>query len=280
MKKYGAGFNKYYESGLVKNASPLIQDRFRLMGESWDHVAIGSLDILMVQAALMNMMAMKVWLIWHLFADATLLAEVRGEVLEVAERKTVDGVDTLSVDGSRILSECPLLMSTWMELLRYYASAPSARFVSEDTVLENGILLKKNCVIQLMGGVMHTSEEYWGPDVESFQPRRFLKESKGSGRKTLKRNKAYMPFGGGIAYCPGRHYVSNETLAFASALVIAFEIKGKDGPLRVPEYGPKGMIESIRPPISDPLIELSRRPDFASTKIVLNGGVGVSVDLS
>ncbi len=189
MQKFQAAFNKYYNEGLVKNASEIIRRRYETESPLWGDEIISKLDILLLQAALMNMMVTSSWLVWRVFSDPDLLRDIREEVLAVVERQSEDGVDVATLDGTRLILECPLLLSTWMELLRYYAAAPIARFVSEDTELENGCLLKEGSVVQLMGGVMHKAEEYWGPTASSFEPRRFLK-TKGA---AAKRNKAFAP---------------------------------------------------------------------------------------
>lgn len=67
--------------------------------------------------------------------------------------------------------------------------------------------------------VQHSSASAWGPDVDSFQHERFLKQP-----STAKHNPgAFRAFGGGATLCPGRHFASTEILAFAAVILLRFD---------------------------------------------------------
>lgn len=73
--------------------------------------------------------------------------------------------------------------------------------------------------------VQHSSSSAWGEDVGVFNHKRFVKET---GR--MKHNPvAFRAFGGGVALCPGRHFASTEILAFASVILLRFDIQPISG---------------------------------------------------
>jgi cytochrome P450 len=263
---------------MVKSASPIIQGRYDIMGPYWNHETLGSLDILMLQAALMNVMAMISWAVCRIFGDATLLSEVRREVEEaVGFSAGQDG----TIDAAKLMERCSLLYSTWQECLRFYTVSPSPRYVVEDTILDNGILLRKDSIVQILGGVMHYSDDLW-QDAQSFDPRRFLKMD----GKQRSKNRAFAPFGGGLAWCPGRHFVTAQAIGFLGALVLAFDVtspqelreRGAAPTPVIPATNKPSMMESVRPPAQKPVVELARRKDWLGWKVKILAGNSDSFD--
>lgn len=58
--------------------------------------------------------------------------------------------------------------------------------------------------------------------MHEFNYKRFLKPKKHN-------PVAFRPFGGGATLCPGRHFASTEILAFASVILLRFDIKPVGG---------------------------------------------------
>lgn len=61
--------------------------------------------------------------------------------------------------------------------------------------------------------------------MTEFYHKRFLKESGIRKHDHV----AFRAFGGGATLCPGRHFASTEILAFASAILLRFDIKPSNG---------------------------------------------------
>ncbi|KAI1760118.1 cytochrome P450 oxidoreductase [Hypoxylon sp. FL1150] len=127
-------------------------------------------------------------------------------------------VARMEVRGSIRLISNIMLATFWMI---YYAFA-------DLIVLENcrqEILMKltalKGNTVLIPSTIQHSSSLTWGSDVAQFYHKRFLKES---GIKKHD-NVAFRAFGGGATLCPGRHFASTEILAFASAILLQFDIK-------------------------------------------------------
>lgn len=132
-----------------------------------------------------------------------------------------------------------------------HALGASARFVREDIMLDNQYLLKKGMIVQMPMAVMHSDPAIWGADVTEFQPRRFLNKQNST---------AYRPFGGGASLCPGRHFVTLETLALTAWVVLRYDMASSDGgQLRVPKQKQESLATNVFPPERDVRVRLTER---------------------
>lgn len=87
------------------------------------------------------------------------------------------------------------------------------------------LIYARGSTVLIPSTVQHSSSSAWGEDVDVFNHKRFVKET---GRK--KHNPvAFRAFGGGVTLCPGRHFASTEILAFASVILLRFDIKPVNG---------------------------------------------------
>lgn len=93
--------------------------------------------------------------------------------------------------------------------------------------------------------VAHQLPEVWGDDSLEFNAERFAKEPEDK-ETERKRRAAYMPFGGGMHLCPGRHLALDEILGLISALVLGFEVEGFD-PEKT-KIGKRGLANGIAKP--------------------------------
>ncbi|KAK8062701.1 cytochrome P450 [Apiospora hydei] len=73
--------------------------------------------------------------------------------------------------------------------------------------------------------VQHSSPTAWSQDVDEFHHDRFIKQA----NKAKNNPVAFRAFGGGATLCPGRHFASTEILAFASIILLRFDIKPVTG---------------------------------------------------
>jgi cytochrome P450 len=155
--------------------------------------------------------------------------------------------------------KCPLLMSCYRETQRKTVHQVSTRTVMEDTVLSDKsgreYLLKKGSVAQLVIGVGHGMEEYWGNDVDEFKPERFLSQGArkgdtedGPGSAKAMRT-AFQPFGGGTHLCPGRAFAFAEMMAVMATLLLGYEVKTLDGgEWKLPSFATRSVIDAVTKP--------------------------------
>jgi cytochrome P450 len=216
----------------------------------------GRLEAGTLLGVLANTIPAVFYMLIHVYSDSALLQDIRAEL----ERTCVS---TTSAPGERLIrhvhilrmrEKCHLLYSTFQELLRVHALGASARFVREDIMLDDQHLLKKGMVVQMPTPVMHFDPTIWGADVKEFQPRRFLSKQN---------SKAYRPFGGGASWCPGRHFVTLETLALTACMVLRYDIASADGgPLRIPAQKQESLSTNFFPPEKDITVRVSERQDY------------------
>ena len=124
------------------------------------------------------------WLLFDLYSRPALLQALRQE-LESSGTLTYDSSDniksmmTLTIPSLR--TGCPLLFSTFQEVLRIRTRNATSRSVIEDTRIKdssgNAYLLKKDSIVQMPAVPMHFNTNLWGPDAKDFNPARFIKGS-------------------------------------------------------------------------------------------------------
>ncbi|KAH9908578.1 cytochrome P450 [Xylariomycetidae sp. FL2044] len=159
------------------------------------------------------------WLLYHIFSDDRVLADVRRELEAMVHSEREGETMVSSIDLAAIRESCPVLLSTFEEVLRFRTITPGPRVVLEDVVLD-GMLLKKGSMLMSPTTVLHTDTQAWGEDAKQFDHTRFVPTP---GRKKPNRA-AFRAFGGGHVLCPGRHFASTEIMAFAALLVLQFDV--------------------------------------------------------
>ncbi|CAD6447908.1 c14e0334-a53c-4457-8dd9-2fc4d010469c [Sclerotinia trifoliorum] len=179
---------------------------------------VAATEIGQMVASLTNSVPAAFWVIYHVFSDPVVLGDYRKEVEQLIH---TDDSGLCTVNLANIKSACPILLSTWQETLRYGHIGISARVVMKDIMSDNKYLLKKGATIMTIASVPHTEVSVWGPTVDIFDHRRFLRKH---GEKSAN-PVAVRSFGGGAALCPGRHFVSTEVMAFTALLLLQFDLK-------------------------------------------------------
>jgi cytochrome P450 len=226
----------------------------------------------MAIAAITNAIPITFWMLSYILADPELTSSVLAELKPVVTIKVVDGVKTCEIDPGLIRIHCPLLVSTWEELLRFTSNPTLGRVVTTDTVINNEYLLKAGGVVQIPTGITHSNPSFWGPDSAILNPRRFLKKEEKPNPEERERrklqNRAYVPFGGGKNLCPGRHIAANETLSFIAMMLYAFSIGNKDGsPFKVVKAAQKAFGASVPKAENDVEVVIKLREELVGVKL-------------
>ncbi|MCJ1283685.1 hypothetical protein MMC26_003016 [Xylographa opegraphella] len=258
----GIAFEKYFEDYIAgqTESSAMIQARQHAATKhgisSWNQ---GRLEVGTLLGVLANTVPSVFYLLVHIYSDQALLRDIRDE-LEVTCVSTVSPAER-SLHIMTMREKCRLLHSTFQELLRVHALGAGARFVREDTMLDDQYLLKKGMVIQMPMAVMHSDPLIWGPDAVAFQPRRFLKHTEAT-QGSKQKATAYRPFGGGASLCPGRHFVALEALALTAYMVLRFDMSPSNGQWSIPAQKQESLATNVFPPEKDILIKFSPRKGF------------------
>ncbi|KAH8893928.1 cytochrome P450 oxidoreductase [Thozetella sp. PMI_491] len=210
------GFKSYFERGHHHGASPAFHARLGHSidtGFTKDDIYRGEAGALL--ASLNNVGPAAFWMLYHIFSDPVVLAECRAEMRQDAYL----GRAMENFDLSDFKNSCPVLTSTFQEVLRYRGVGTLViRQVLEDHMLDNQYLLKKGGIVLIPNVVQHFRQDIWGHDAGTFQHRRFLDPKTGKLKRTT--SAAFQPFGAGSTLCLGRHMAQVEILA-AVAFVIA-----------------------------------------------------------
>ena len=262
-EKLAAAFQSYFEhfDPVHSQSSAMIQARYAVNTQyGVTSSNAGRLEVGTLVGILANTIPSIFYMLVHVYSDPNLTADIRTELSNAGFMGTPEEI----AQNPRLLkiSElCPLLHSTWQELLRVHALGASSRYLLDDVTLDNQYLLKKGNVLQMPMAVMHNDAAAWGSDVKEFQPRRFFKRQS-STEKGFKHSLAsYRPFGGGASLCPGRHFVTLETLTLVACLLSRFDIEPVQGPWVIPEQKQESMATNVFPPERDVRVRVTVRRD-------------------
>jgi Cytochrome P450 len=262
-------FKPYLQSKLYSTASGVVQKRIELLDKhnfSLDSAARSELSFLF--AGIINTTVTSFWLVLRIFANPTLLQEIRHEICEAHNIDSLifsnsPSTTDLSLRISTLKLHCPLLNAASRESMRLGSDAPSTRLVTAETTLHDketgdSYTLLAGSIVQIAGAAMHASPRIWGADVNEFNPRRFLmsKEQKAVATTQVNHPAAYRAFGGGSTLCPGRHLAASEVLVWSAAVIMAF-----DGPEKVvvPEKEDRRLPVHLCEPKKDVSVKLKWR---------------------
>ncbi|KAG6359000.1 hypothetical protein INS49_012520 [Diaporthe citri] len=245
-----AEFHQYFNGNGHLDGSLLVQLRnkhnaaFGLDTNERAHVEIGQ-----VTGAIVNTAPTAFWMVWQVLADPVVLEDCRREAKQLV-RSDSDGAHT--IDLADVMTACPILVSTWQEVLRFHGITIAARVVKEDTLIDDQYLLKKGGLVMMPNAVIHSDPSLWGPTVGQFNHKRFLKGAKDAEPRYSAA--AFRGFGGGHVSCPGRHFASTEVLALL-ALLVRFDVHPVEGEWVQPEKD-SVMDRACPLPKCDVLVEL------------------------
>ncbi len=214
-------FERYFGSQEHLRGSLLVQCRYdhnRSHGLGLEDVA--RTEIGQVSASVTNTIPAAFWLAYHILSDPAVLAACRREVAQIVQ--TSEDGRVCTVDLSHLKAACPVLVSTWQETLRYEHTGISARILSEDHLLDDKYLLKKDSTLMIVSSIQHSDTAAWGESATQFRHERFVKTSPKA--KRANNPHAFRGFGGGATLCPGRHWVSTEILSFVALLLLRFDV--------------------------------------------------------
>lgn len=191
-------------------------DAFGLPPADLAHTEIGQ-----VAAGILNIAPTAFWMVWKVLSDPIVFQDCRAEAERLVQVDPDSGDCT--IDLSQVRSACPILASTWKEVMRFYGVSTGVRVVHEDTMVDDQFLLKKGGMVLMPNAVIHTDKSLWGPTAEQFNHKRFLKGAKGD-HNIKTPSGAFRGFGGGPVVCPGRYFVSTEMMCFMALLLVRFDV--------------------------------------------------------
>ena len=262
--KVARAFEHYLNTDGHKQASILMKNRYETSAKNG--VAIGDIARFEVGgsiAILVNTAPAVFWMVLLTYSHPGLIDELRKEIGQMMNEQIKNGDTIRTLDITSLKTSCPLLTSTFQEVLRYRSIGTSVRQVMEDTVLDDKWLLKKDCMVQMPSRVIHKDNSIWGSDVDEFNPRRFMKDEPQKTQSGRRPNAtAFRAFGGGTTLCPGRHFATNEILAVVTMFIIRYDMKPTSGEWSMPDTQNTNVTSVVMEPDTDVEVELWTRPGF------------------
>ncbi|KAI1173339.1 cytochrome P450 [Nemania sp. FL0916] len=249
-------YQNYFAQDWHLEGSDYIKRRYAYLcerGLSADDVA--KIELTGVFPLIGNTIPTAFWLVYRIFSSPIVLEDCRREVLQAVSEQ--DGICT--IDASYIKDHCPILSSTYQEVLRFHGMGTSVRVALEDHLLEGKYMIKKGGMVMISGRVQHSDAKLWGDDFDKFCHKRFLKTPEGKKRHNPV---AFRGFGGGSTLCPGRHFATTEILLFATLLILRFDIRLADGLTEwpMPPTDQSSQAAAVDQPGHDIRIELLPKP--------------------
>jgi cytochrome P450 len=149
-------------------------------------------------------------------------------------------------------------------------------------VLADKYLLRKNAMVQIVGGIVGQDPTVWGADGGEFNPYRFLVHGKSGSTAGVGRAAAPLPdgipsaafraFGGGTVICPGRHFAQTELMVFAAYMALVFDLSDiNGGPIQVPAKDETGIPLTVLKPTKQPIVRMKRRRSWEHIRLRIEG---------
>lgn len=280
-ERLAKAFELYIKAGNDKQACPAIRSTISIMHEHGisqnDHAR---LEIENLFVAIVNTTPTTLWLVINVLADHDLLQQLREEIhksiiTQLPVREAGGEINRrFQIDVTQVSTTCPLLYATYQEALRVGSIPTCNRIALEDTVLtdpidDQTILIRKGNRIVVPTYMLHFHHDTWGSDASTFSPNHFLAGSKAStpkndvstkekDRSTRKaRNESFIPYGGGIHLCPGRHFAQLEIFATAALMIVALDCQREDGePIEMPEIK---IVNGTMRPATPMMVKMKKR---------------------
>ena len=264
-RELGIAFQQYFENYVSTQSAAMIQGRHSAnTRHGISSFNEGRLEVGTLIGVLANTVPAIFYTLVHIYSDLRLTSDIRNELEKSGFLGTPEAISN-KLNLLSMPEDCPLLYSTWQEVLRVHALGSGSRYILEDVMLEDHYLLRKGMVVQMPMAVMHSDAAAWGEDVKEFQPRRFIKNTTGKGG--FKQNvTAYRPFGGGASMCPGRHFVTLEVMGMVACMLARFDLVPVDGQWNIPRQKQESLATNVFPPEKDIRVKIAIRAGLGAPK--------------
>lgn len=249
-------FTNFYKSDGLKNASKLAHARYNVNitnGISLEESA--RIEAGLGLGLLSNTVPTTFWLMFDLYSRPKLLEQLREEIRNNA--LYING-NSATIDLADLRDQCPLLVSTFQESLRFRTSGASTRFVYEDMMFDDKYLLRAGSIAYIPAQPVHSHADVWSQSSREFVPDRFLKSNP-------RKLGGFLGFGVSPSICPGRHFASGEIISFAAAMILRFDLFPAKSPSSwvEPKLNLNSVVATAIPPGEPFLVNLIVREECA-----------------
>lgn len=162
------------------------------------------------------------WMLAHILQRPSFAETLREEISSAMEAfespEERDKANLADITRRNLVDACPLLNSAFNEILRVCSTASSLREVVKPGRIGNKYL-PVGTLVFLPQRQLLLLEKIFGPNAHEVDLARFATN------KSLERNAAYRPFGGGTTLCSGRVLGRREVLAFVALALWRYNMK-------------------------------------------------------
>jgi cytochrome P450 len=252
---------KYFQDGGQNQGSELTNARLKISTEcGFTLEEYSKLEVGTLIGLVSNTIPAMFWCLFDLYYRQKLLDEIREEIEANALIIATDG--TYRINLTAIREQCPLLLSTFQEILRTRSNSSPTRLVLKDTLLAEKYLLKAGNTVSIVSELVAQRSEVWGETSRVFNERRFMNSGE---KKESRRLGGFLTFGLSPTICPGRHFASSEILLLVAMVILRYDISPVGGVWKEPKIA--ASLVSIMGPIKEKfLVKASARKEYASIK--------------
>uniref|UniRef100_A0A8C5RHY2 Cytochrome P450 family 7 subfamily A member 1 n=1 Tax=Laticauda laticaudata TaxID=8630 RepID=A0A8C5RHY2_LATLA len=226
-----------------ENISELISLRMYLNDtlSTFDDMDKAKTHLAILWASQANTIPATFWSSFYLIRNPSAMKAVTKEaeqVLKDAGEKICSSRKPICLNQKQ-LDDMPILDSIIKEALRLSSASMTVRVAKKDFILQlssDSYHIRKDDIIAVYPQLLHLDPEIY-PDPLTFKFDRYLGEN--GEEKTFYRNGRklkyyFMPFGTGLAKCPGRWFAINEIKQFLTFLLFYFEVELIDKNVKCP----------------------------------------------
>lgn len=136
--KVAEAFENIFSSKGHEDASALVKTYYETCLKNGVSVKdIARFEVVIAVALLAITAPAMFWILFHLHAQPNLLPELQNEVGQMIIEKKKKGETMRSIDVTSLKVHCPLLTSTFQEVLRCRSVGTAVRQVMQDSILDN-----------------------------------------------------------------------------------------------------------------------------------------------
>jgi len=263
-----AALMRYHSEGGPEQASELIKVRYKAMSEAGismeDHAL---LEVPLPTGFLSNTVPATFWSIYDIYSRSELLDDLRKEVELNALSIRADGTHVIEISALR--GSCPLLLSTFQEILRIRTMSSPTRVVTQDTMIADKYLLRAGSLVTMPSVEMGKRPEVWGETARVFDARRFIKKPESEacpGEREPRRVGGFMAFGVSPTICPGRHFATSEILGMVATMILRYDISTVSGIWEEPEKFLSSVVSIMGPVKSEFPVTVKQRREYEGIK--------------
>jgi cytochrome P450 len=267
-EKIAAALLEYHRNGGVEHASELVKSRHEaIIGAGISPEEYALLETPLPTGFLSNTVPATFWTIYEIYSRPELLNDLRNEVELNALSIRADGTHVIDVGALR--GNCPLLLSTFQEILRLRTISTPTRFVTQDTMIADKYFLKAGSLVTMPSIEMGQRPEVWGETARVFDAQRFTKGAASEarlGEREPRRLGGFMTFGVSPTICPGRHFASSEILGMVATMILRYDISPVSGIWEEPEKFLSSVVSIMSPVKGEFPVTVKRRQKYDDTE--------------